>query len=57
VSILKKQSGQNSDGGPAVLWLADVLTNSQIKILQCSGIFRNAVVRAVHNAVMKLRLL
>jgi hypothetical protein len=56
-NILNKQSGQKSNGGPAALFLEEVLTNSQIKWSQCTVIYFIGVVRALHKVVMKLWLL
>jgi len=53
---LNKQSRQKSNGGPAALCLGEVLTNSQLKLLQCSEVLHIGVVRALHKEVMNLRL-
>ena len=56
-SILNKQSGQKSNGGPAALCLGEMLTNSQLNTLQYYQILHNGVVRAILCMVMNLLVL
>jgi hypothetical protein len=46
--------GHKSNGGPPALCLVEVLTNSQLKNLQCYQILHRGLVRAVVNTVMNL---
>ena len=53
-NILNKESGQKSNGGPAALWLCQMLTKSHLKNSQCYQILYNVVVRALLYTVMNL---
>jgi hypothetical protein len=53
-NILNKESAQKSNGGLPALWLGEMLTNSQLKKLQCYQMLHSGLVRTIVNAVMNL---